>query len=105
MAALETLSIIAYLQPVSTPEIEAIRGVSVQATVRGLIDKGLVRVAGRKEAPGRPLLYATTTEFLQHFSLSGLNALPHIPEFEHWKKEFRSGSPGPESVPVEPAKL
>jgi segregation and condensation protein B len=101
MASLETLGVIAYLQPVSTPEIEAIRGVSVQQTVHGLIDKGLVRIVGRKEAPGRPLLYGTTEQFLEHFGLADLAALPHNPELERWKTEFRSGSPGPGSAPGE----
>ena len=100
MASLETLSVIAYLQPVSTPEIEAIRGVSVGQTVHGLIEKGLVRVLGRKDAPGRPLLYGTSEEFLEHFGLPSLEALPPSPELEKWKNEFRSGSPAPASDPA-----
>ncbi len=93
MPALETLSIIAYVQPVSTPEIEAIRGVSVQQTIRGLIDKELVKIVGRKEAPGRPMMYGTTEKFLELFGLPNLGTLPSIPELDKWKKEYRSGSP------------
>jgi segregation and condensation protein B len=104
MASLETLAIVAYLQPVSTPEIEAIRGVSVQQTVGGLLEKGLIHIVGRKETPGRPLLYGTTEQFLEHFGLSSLAALPQSMELERWKKEYRSGSAELDSAAEEPAK-
>ena len=104
MAALETLSIVAYLQPISTPEIEAIRGVSVQYTIRGLIEKGLIRIRGRKDSPGRPMLYETTDEFLEHFGLESLDALPQVMELERWKKEYKSGSPELDSAHGEPVK-
>ena len=78
--ALETLAIIAYRQPVVKAEVEAIRGVDVSAMIQKLIDRGLVRIAGRKEVPGRPFLYETTRLFLEHFGLGRVEDLPHISE-------------------------
>jgi len=78
---LETLSIIAYKQPVTRMEIEGIRGVDVSGIVKSLINKGLVRTAGRKKAPGRPFVYATTRQFLEYFGLKSLQELPKIEEF------------------------
>jgi segregation and condensation protein B len=75
-AALETLAIIAYRQPVSKAEIEAIRGVQAGPVLRSLVDRGLVRITGRAELPGQPLLYGTTKEFLERFGLSALKDLP-----------------------------
>ncbi len=75
-AAQETLTIIAYRQPVSRPVIDSIRGVSSDGVVRGLINRGLVEEAGRAETPGRPMLYVTTQEFLQYFGLSSIDDLP-----------------------------
>jgi len=75
-AAMETLAIIAYRQPLTKAEIEAIRGVDVTGSLDTLQEKQFVRIAGRKESPGRPYLYATTTEFLRHFGLRSLEALP-----------------------------
>ena len=77
-AALETLAIIAYRQPITKAEIEAIRGVDVTASLDTLVERRFVRVAGRKETPGRPFLYGTTVEFLRHFGLKSLEALPSI---------------------------
>ena len=77
-AALETLAIIAYRQPITKAEIEAIRGVDVTASLDTLVERRFVRVAGRKESPGRPFLYGTTTEFLRHFGLKSLEALPSM---------------------------
>jgi segregation and condensation protein B len=78
-AATETLAIIAYHEPVSRAEIEAIRGVQIsKGTLDVLMDAGWVRPAGRREAPGRPLLYATTSEFLSHFGLASRRDLPGI---------------------------
>ncbi|WP_443972053.1 SMC-Scp complex subunit ScpB [Sphingobium sp. CR28] len=78
-AAIETLAIIAYHEPVSRAEIEAIRGVAVaKGMLDVLIEAGWIRPAGRREVPGRPLIYATTTEFLTHFGLSSLRDLPGI---------------------------
>jgi segregation and condensation protein B len=80
-AALETLSIIAFKQPVTRAEIDTIRGVSASdGVLRHLLDRKLVRIAGRAEAPGRPLLYATTREFLTYFGLSSLSDLPRTDE-------------------------
>jgi len=75
-AALETLAIIAYRQPVSKAEIEAIRGVQAGPVLRSLVDRGLVRITGRADLPGQPLLYGTTKEFLERFGLSALGDLP-----------------------------
>lgn len=80
-AALETLSIIAYKQPLTRAEIEEIRGVEVIAALETLLEKRLVKVVGRKESVGRPLLYGTTAEFLRHFGLRGLGDLPPIDSF------------------------
>ena len=79
-AALETLSIVAYRQPVTKAEIEAIRGVQAGPMLRNLVDRGLVRVAGRAEQPGSPLQYGTTKEFLDRFGLANLNQLPRDAE-------------------------
>jgi segregation and condensation protein B len=77
-AMLETLAIIAYKQPCTRPEIEAIRGVDVDAVVSTLLERRMIRLLGRKEAPGRPLLYGTTREFLEVFGLPDLEALPPL---------------------------
>ena len=78
--ALETLAIIAYRQPLSRADVEAVRGVDVGGVVQTLLDRGLVRIAGRAELPGRPLLYATTERFLEHFGLKDVNELPAFEE-------------------------
>jgi segregation and condensation protein B len=78
--ALETLAIIAYRQPITQPEIEAIRGVNSAGVLKTLLDRGLTREAGRKETVGRPILYATTDEFLKHFGLNDLSELPLLEE-------------------------
>ncbi len=75
---LETLSIIAYKQPVTKSEIEAIRGVRCDYSVSALLDKGMIIITGKKETIGRPLLYATNEEFLRHFGLSSLQDLPKL---------------------------
>lgn len=79
-AALETLAIIAYRQPITAPEIEAIRGVSVDGVLAKLETRGLVREAGRKQAPGRPILYETTEEFLRYLGIRDLAELPRLDE-------------------------
>jgi segregation and condensation protein B len=79
-AMLETLAIVAYRQPVTRPEIEAIRGVDVDSAVTTLLERKLIRIAGRKDAPGRPLLYATSKEFLEVFALRELSDLPTLKE-------------------------
>ena len=80
-ASLETLSVIAYRQPVTRADIEAVRGVNVDAAAKGLLEKGLIRIIGRKEVPGRPILYGTTREFLEHFGLKSLDELPALSEY------------------------
>lgn len=80
-SALETLAIIAYKQPITKPTIEAIRGVNVDAVVKKLIEKGLIKISGRKDALGRPFIYSTTKEFLVHFGLKRIEELPPIEQF------------------------
>jgi segregation and condensation protein B len=79
-ASLETLAVIAYRQPVTKAEIEAIRGVQVGPILRALVDRGFVRVAGRADVPGHPLLYGTTKRFLDTFGLASLTELPRDAE-------------------------
>ena len=79
-AALEVLAIIAYKQPVTRAEVEHVRGVDSGAVLRGLLEKGLLKILGRKDAPGRPLLYGTSRRFLEVFSLKDLTGLPDLRE-------------------------
>ena len=76
--ALETLAIVAYKQPVSRPEVDAIRGVNSEAVLENLLERRLVRIAGRKDAPGRPYLFETTREFMVAFGLRDLGDLPRV---------------------------
>ena len=78
--ALETLAIIAYRQPITRADVEAVRGVNIDGVLQTLMERGLVRIAGRAEIPGRPLLYETTQFFLDHFGLRNLDELPHVEE-------------------------
>lgn len=82
-SALETLAIIAYRQPIARADMEAVRGVSVDGVMQTLLDRGLVKIAGRAEVAGRPLLYATTQYFLDHFGLRHLDELPNAAELRH----------------------
>jgi segregation and condensation protein B len=79
---METLAIIAYRQPALRVEMERIRGVDVGGTLRTLLEKDLIRIVGRKDLPGRPMLYGTTKKFLELFGLPDLEALPTIEEME-----------------------
>ncbi len=79
--ALETLAIIAYKQPVTRLEIESLRKVNIDGMMSGLLEKNLIRIAGRKKAPGRPKVYGTTRQFLEHFGLRSLDELPKIKDF------------------------
>jgi segregation and condensation protein B len=88
MAALETLAIIAYRQPVTGPEIQELRGVNSAGVLKTLLERRLVRIAGRKEVVGKPFLYGTTKEFLVHF---GLNSLKDLPPLEEFEETFGSG--------------
>lgn len=81
-AALEVLAIIAYMQPVTRPQVDQIRGVNSDGALRTLLSKGLLEEIGRLETPGRPILYGTTPTFLQHFGLSGLVELPPLADDE-----------------------
>jgi segregation and condensation protein B len=81
-AALETLAIVAYRQPVTRAEVESIRGVSCSGVLSSLLDRKLIRIAGRHDAPGKPLLYRTTQEFMQHFGLRSIKDLPRISELK-----------------------
>jgi segregation and condensation protein B len=90
-AALESLAIIAYHQPITLPEINFLRGVNSAAVVRTLLERKLVKVAGRKQVVGTPLLYRTTKEFLVHFGLDDLEALPQPEELEATEGETVSG--------------
>jgi len=88
-AAVETLAIIAYRQPVTRPEIEDIRGVDCGAVVSALLDRKLIKILGRKEEVGRPILYGTTREFLEFFALKDLASLPTLREFQELTDEHR----------------
>ena len=81
-ATLETLAIIAYRQPITKAEIEAIRGVDVDGVITTLLERNLIRAVARKDVPGRPFLYGTTVEFLQLFNLKDLSQLPTLKEME-----------------------
>ena len=78
--ALETLAIIAYRQPITRADVEAVRGVNIDGVLQTLMERGLVKIAGRAEIPGRPLLYETTQFFLEHFGLRDLDELPNVEE-------------------------
>ena len=95
--ALETLAIVAYRQPITKADIEAVRGVAVDGMMQMLLEKGLLRIAGRAEVPGRPLLYETTEYFLEHFGLREVTELPNSEELR------RVRLPTAPIVPVEAA--
>jgi segregation and condensation protein B len=103
-AALETLSIVAYRQPVTRAEIEHVRGVDVGAVLRSLLDRQLVRIAGHREVPGRPIVYATTRRFLEVFGLAKLGDLPALREVAELGAEgdeaFVAGSPAADDRPA-----
>jgi len=79
--ALETLAIIAYKQPVTRFEIESLRNVNIDGVVKSLLDKDIIRIAGRRKAPGRPFVFGTTKKFLEHFGLKSLEELPKMEDF------------------------
>jgi segregation and condensation protein B len=93
-SALETLAIIAYRQPIARADMEAVRGVSVDGVMQTLLDRGLVKIAGRAEVAGRPLLYATTQYFLDHFGLRHLDELPNASELRHVPLPKAATAPG-----------
>ncbi len=86
-AALETLSIVAYRQPITRPGVDAIRGVNSDGVIKSLLSKGLIQEVGRTDGPGRPILYGSTQDFLQHF---GLDSLDDLPPFELLEQEGAS---------------
>lgn len=88
-AALEALAVIAYRQPVAKPDVDEIRGVDSGSAVKLLLDRGLIRVIGRKEEPGRPLLYGTTAAFLEFFGLAGLRDLPSLRDYADLTEDGR----------------
>jgi len=98
--ALETLAIIAYRQPITRADVEAVRGVTIDGVLQTLMERGLVKISGRAEIPGRPLLYETTEFFLDHFGLRNLNELPNVEELRtrHLPVAPRP-QPAPETVP------
>ncbi|MBS1106505.1 MAG: condensin subunit ScpB [Deltaproteobacteria bacterium] len=98
-ASLETLAIIAYKQPVTRAEIEHVRGVDAGPLLRGLLERRLARIAGHREVPGRPILYATTPRFLEVFGLAGLSDLPTLREIEELLRDrLPDGDDGAEST-------
>lgn len=104
LAALETMAVIAYRQPVTVPEIQEIRGVHAAGVIKTLLDKRFVVTAGRKDVLGRPILYKTTKEFLIHFGLKDLSELPSMEEFEELIKTQAASEETIETAePEEPA--
>jgi segregation and condensation protein B len=97
--ALETLAIVAYKQPITRTEVEAIRGVNIGGIVRNLMERRLVKIVGKKDVPGKPMLYGTTPEFLQYFGLKDLSSLPTLKEFQ----ELEAGEEVMEEIPAEGA--
>jgi segregation and condensation protein B len=93
---LETLAIVAYRQPITRPELEQLRGVDSGGVLDTLLERNLIRIAGRKEAPGRPIMYTTTPDFLELFGLKDLESLPDLEEFR--ELEDPSGVAGPEDA-------
>lgn len=103
-AALETLAVVAYKQPVLKAEIERLRGVEVAGVLRSLLEKGLIRVLGRQDLPGRPLIYGTTRRFLEVFDLPDLKDLPSIEEMEQLAGEMELAfGPMPPDEDAEPS--
>jgi segregation and condensation protein B len=98
--ALETLAIIAYRQPITRADVEAVRGVTIDGVLQTLLERGLVKIAGRAEIPGRPLLYETTEFFLDHFGLRTLDELPNVEEL---RKRYLPMAPRPAAVHSTPA--
>jgi segregation and condensation protein B len=99
--ALETLAIVAYRQPITKAGIEAVRGVSVDAMVQQLIDRGLMKIEGRADLPGRPLLYGTTEAFLDHFGVRSLDDMPNASELRRVKLPTAEDGPTAADQPQE----
>jgi segregation and condensation protein B len=100
---METVAIIAYRQPITRPEIEQLRGVDTGGVLETLLERRMIKIAGRKEAPGRPMVYATTDEFLEVFGLKDLESLPDLSEFREIERSIEQANTGPvESVETHP---
>ncbi|MBI2902961.1 MAG: SMC-Scp complex subunit ScpB [Candidatus Methylomirabilis oxyfera] len=97
-AALETLAIIAYRQPITKPEIEAIRGVTIDGVLKTLVERELIRILGRKPEVGRPILYGTSRDFLEYFGFNDLSELPTLKEIETLAPNAMKGEASDESV-------
>src|SRR5438132_11124897 len=93
--ALETLAIVAYRQPITRADMEAVRGVAVDGVVQSLLERGLIRIAGRAETPGRALLYETTEFFLEHFGLRMIDELPNSAELRRLNLPKAVSAPAP----------
>jgi segregation and condensation protein B len=100
--ALETLAIIAYRQPITRADVEAVRGVAIEGVLQNLMERGLVKIAGRADVPGRPLLYETTQFFLDHFGLRNLDELPNAEEL---KRRYLPSAPQSHLPPSSKAPL
>jgi segregation and condensation protein B len=101
--ALETLAIIAYRQPITRADVEAVRGVAIESVLQTLMERGLVKIAGRAEVPGRPLLYETTQFFLEHFGLRNLDELPNSDELK--RRELPKAPTAPAENVTTPASV
>jgi len=101
--ALETLAIVAYKQPITRSEVEQVRGVNIGGIMRNLMERRLVKIVGKKDVPGRPMMYGTTPEFLQYFGLKDLSALPTLKEFQELEagEEIMEDVPAPEAHEAE----
>jgi segregation and condensation protein B len=99
--ALETLAIIAYKQPIVKSEIEDIRGVDVGGPLKGLLEKKLIRIVGRKDVPGKPIIYGTTRKFLEVFNLKDITDLPNIRELKELNQQQELLDPGLEDLEPE----
>ena len=107
--ALETLAIVAYKQPITRTEVEAVRGVNIGGIMRNLMERRLVKIVGKKDVPGKPMMYGTTQDFLQYFGLKDLSALPTLKEFQELEagedvmEEVPAGAPGDTDAATAPA--
>lgn len=102
-SALETLAIVAYRQPITRADIEAVRGVNVDGVMQTLLERGVIRIAGRADVPGRPLLYGTTEFFLEHFGLRSLEELPNCAELRRVELPVAAKDEDQPDLPLESA--
>lgn len=102
-SALETLAIVAYRQPITRADIEAVRGVNVDGVMQTLLERGVIRITGRADVPGRPLLYGTTEFFLEHFGLRTLDELPNCAELRRVELPVAEKGEEQPSLPLEEA--